>query len=270
MDYTIKEYTQLIKALQNGGYHFLTFSEHLMSSADKQHERRVILRHDVDECPNNALKMATAEYKLGIKSTYYFRVVKKSNKPEIIKKIVEMGHEIGYHYEDLSTANGDYEKAIDSFKKNLSYFRSFYPVKTVCMHGSSTSKFDNRSLWEHHKMENFGLIGEPYLSLDFSKVFYLTDTGFSWDGGRFATRDIVKNSFDLSFHSTSQIINCIKEGAFPKQSMILSHTLWTDNLLEWYYIHSREFVRNRVKLLAMKNKFIGAFYKQLVSLYWKI
>jgi hypothetical protein len=34
-----------------------------------------------------------------------------------------MGHEIGYHYEVLSEANGDPEKAIELFRSNLEKLR---------------------------------------------------------------------------------------------------------------------------------------------------
>ncbi|MEZ5146706.1 MAG: hypothetical protein R2759_06400 [Bacteroidales bacterium] len=33
---------------------------------------------------------------------------------DIIKQIANLGHEIGYHYDDLSHTHGDYTKAINS------------------------------------------------------------------------------------------------------------------------------------------------------------
>ena len=66
----------------------------------------------------------------------------------IIKKIVGLGHEIGYHHEDLSLSRGDYKVAIKHFKVAMDRFRKLYPVKTICMHGSPLSKWDNRDLWK--------------------------------------------------------------------------------------------------------------------------
>ena len=40
-----------------------------------------------------------------------------------------------------------FELAICDFGRNLEKFRKFYPVKTICMHGSPLSKWDNRDLW---------------------------------------------------------------------------------------------------------------------------
>ena len=40
-----------------------------------------------------------------------------------------------------------FELAICDFERNLRRFRKLYPVKTICMHGSPLSKWDNRDLW---------------------------------------------------------------------------------------------------------------------------
>ena len=265
-DFTLKSYQSLLLAFQQAGYQFQTFGELMTCPADG---KSVVMRHDVDELAWNALKIAQLENKLGIRATYFFRIVKQSNVPEVIEQIVGLGHEIGYHYEDLALAEGDEAKAIETFKRNLDYFRKYYPVKTVCMHGSSTSKFDNRLLWKDHLLSDFGLVGEPYLSVDFDKVFYLTDTGYAWDGGKFATRDIVESGFGLKFHTTSQIVECIKTGGFPEEALILAHTLWTDSMIQWYGLHIREFFRNNLKLLAKNNPFAERFYKKIVDFYWK-
>ena len=265
-DFTIKSYRSLLEAFQKAGYRFQTFEEFMEHPAEG---KTVVMRHDVDEKARNALKMAQLEHELGIRATYFFRIVKQSNVPEVICGIAALGHEIGYHYEDLATAEGDVEKATEAFRKNLAYFREYYPVRSVCMHGSSTSKYDNRLLWERHSLAEFGLVGEPYLSVDFGKVFYLTDTGYAWDGGKFATRDIVENRFGLTFHTTAQIVACIEAGKFPEKALILAHTLWTDSLAQWTSLHLREFFRNNLKLLAQNNKGVAKIYRKMVEMYWK-
>ena len=245
-DFTLKAYKTLLLALQQSGYQFQTFEEFITTP----HEgKTVVMRHDV--------------------ATYFFRIVKQSNVPEVIKEIVEMGHEVGYHYEDLASAKGDEIMAMETFRSNLSYFRTYFPVRSVCMHGSSTSQYDNRLLWKSHSLADFGLIGEPYLSIDFNQIYYLTDTGYAWDGGRFATRDIVESPFQLAFHSTPEIVESINAGTFPEKAMILAHTLWTDSLTQWYWLHTREYLRNRLKLLARDNKIVANIYNRLVAAYWK-
>ena len=265
-DFTLKTYRELLTAFLNAGYSINTFEEFL---ARKDGEDTVGLRHDVDEKAWNALAMARVEHELGVRSTYFFRIVRQSNVPEVIEKIVQLGHEIGYHYEDLAFTEGDMDKAIASFEQNLNYFRQFYPVKSVCMHGSSTSKYDNRTIWNERKLEDYGLIGEPYLSIDFNKVYYLTDIGRAWDGGRFAVRDVVTNNFGLIPHSTWQIIDMLKKSQFPTHAMILAHTLWTDSQTQWYYLQFREYIRNNIKLMSKRNKMISHIYRIMVKNYWK-
>jgi len=41
---------------------------------------------------------------MGIRGTYYFRIVPESFDENVIKEIYSMGHEVGYHYEDMSLA----------------------------------------------------------------------------------------------------------------------------------------------------------------------
>lgn len=265
-DFTLKTYRVLLEAFLQAGYRFQTFEEFMEHPAEG---KVIVMRHDVDELAKNALKMAKVEHRLGIRATYFFRIVKQSNVPEVIREIVKMGHEVGYHYEDLSIADGDMAKAMETFKTNLAYFRQYYPVRSVCMHGSSTSKHDNRLLWQDHSLSDFGLLGEPYLSVDFNTVYYLTDTGYAWDGGRFAVRDVVSNGFGLSFHHSRQIVEAVSKGVFPKVALILAHTLWSDDLFQWMYLHLREFFRNRVKRAAKKHTGLAKCYEKMVAWYWK-
>lgn len=265
-DFTLKSYKTLVIALKEGGYTFQTFEEFATSPVQG---KIVVMRHDVDELAENALKMARLENELGIRATYFFRIVKQSNVPEVIWQIADLGHEIGYHYEDPSLAEGDEAKAMASFAKNLAYFRKYYPVRSVCMHGSSTSKYDNRLLWKSHQLSDYGLVGEPYLSVDFNQVFYITDTGYAWDGGKYAIRDVVESGFGLRFHTTQEIVKCIQEGGFPEKAMFLAHTLWTDSWIQWNWLHFRELLRNNLKLMAKNNKGIAKLYRGLVDAYWK-
>ena len=44
-------------------------------------------------------------------------------KGHLVKEIDALGNEIGYHYESLTTCNGDLEKAYQNFYSNLEKFR---------------------------------------------------------------------------------------------------------------------------------------------------
>ena len=250
-DFTLEKYTELLEELQKADYQFITFSDYCNKI---EGNRFVILRHDVDLKAENSLVTARIEHQLGIKASYYFRVVEQSNKPEIIREIVALGHEIGYHYEDMTICQGDVEKANAHFKEHLAYFRQYYPVKTICMHGSPRSKFDGRDLWMHYDYHNFAIIGEPYFDVDFSKVFYLTDTGRRWDGFNVSLRDKIPIHQDewiirgLVYHSTDDIIKALHDGSFPKQLMLTTHPQrWVDKTWAWLEELAVQSVKNVVK-----------------------
>jgi len=221
MDFTLKTYKRLLTTLQQQGFSFQPLAEFLQAPGKKS----IILRHDVDLLPQNSLRFAQIQNESDIKGSYYFRIVPESYDPKIIEEIAKLGHEIGYHYEDVDLASQSIkaqdtrhkteidiaEKGIELFEKHLAELRKYYPVKTICMHGSPLSKYDNKLLWKHYNYRDYGIIGEPYFDVDFSKVLYLTDTGRRWDGWKVSLRDKVPQQEQwkeqgLVFHSTKDII----------------------------------------------------------------
>lgn len=261
-DFTLKKYAELLQCLTDQGYRFITFENYCAQKETLADGPFVILRHDVDLKAENSWETARIEHALGLKASYYFRVVAQSNKQEIIKDIAGMGHEIGYHYEDMSICEGDAEKAVDHFKKQLAYFRQFYPVKTICMHGAPRSKFDGRDLWKRYDYHDFGIIGEPYFDVDFSKVFYLTDTGRRWDGFHVSVRDKVPVYQEKwmekgwVYHSTDDIIEALTKSNLPECLMMTSHPQrWTDNNLQWLEELLVQRAKNAVKRVVVgKNR----------------
>lgn len=238
-------YVVVIEALRQEGYEFQT----LLGFLDEPIKRVVILRHDVDKMPKNALAFARLEHDIGVSVSYYFRSVPQSFQTEIIKEIAAFGHEIGYHYEDLDLCQGDVDKAFASFQANLARLRKLAPVETICMHGSPLSKHDNRVLWTKYNYKELGIIGEPYFDIDYNKVFYLTDTGRSWNSADASIRDKVNSSFSIKIKNTAHLIQLIREGKLPDQIMINTHPQrWNDNLLLW----TRELVWQNIKNQAKK------------------
>ena len=119
-DFSLDIYRELLEILQKQGYELISYSDYCHNRKGKF----VILRHDVDAKPENSLRTAQIEASIGAKASYYFRKGKESNNPEIIRAIAKLGHEIGYHYEDMSLCGGDVEKAWSHFKTWLEYLGS--------------------------------------------------------------------------------------------------------------------------------------------------
>ncbi len=239
-DFTVSAYYHLLGSLSDSGYSFQPFCEYLDVPCDKT----TILRHDVDRLPYNSLRFAEMEAKLGVRASYYFRIVPQSFNPSIIKGISDLGHEIGYHYEDMDIARGDGQKAILSFQKNLDCLRKLVTIKTICMHGSPLSRYDNRELWKHYDYKNYGITGEPYFDLDYGKIFYITDTGRRWNNTIASIRDKVETHFDIDVKSTSHLIELIRGGQAPLQIMINTHPQrWNNRWDLWF----REFISQNAK-----------------------
>ncbi len=255
-DFTPDTLHYLLSALISEGYTFMTVAGFLSHPVDKC----VILRHDVDARPANSLKCAELEKKLGIAGTYYFRADPKSFDEDVIRDIHALGHEIGYHYEDLAVAHGDYDQAIGLFEQNLAKLRRLVPVETICMHGSPLSRYDNRKLWEKYDYRDFGITGEPYLDIDFREVLYLTDTGRRWDGDRYNVRDRVpvepgarsekqpgNGRKSRSIHSTFEIVDAARKQLLKPRVMITIHPQrWDNRLLPWL----RELVFQNIRNVA--------------------
>lgn len=250
MDFNISTYLNLLSALKNSDYSFQTFEEFLI----KPKNRAIMLRHDVDLKPLNSLLFAKIQAKEGIQGTYYFRAVKESWDEDVIQEIHAMGHEIGYHYECLTTTKGNVKKAIDDFKLNLNKLRDLVPVQTICMHGSPLSRFDSKDLWKNHNYRDMQLIGEPYFDIDFNKVLYLTDTGRTWNNRKFSVRDHVNKSLRTEFKNTFDIIKAANRNELPEQIMFNFHPQrWTNNKLEWGKEYILQNMKNQIKRFLIKN-----------------
>lgn len=248
-DFTVSIYRQLLDQLKMAGYRFQTFSDYLHAPA----ERVIMLRHDVDDRKLHSLEFARIQHEKGIAGSYYFRMVPQSYDEGVIREIYDLGHEVGYHYEDMDFAKGDPERAIQLFERHLEKLRKIVPVKTICMHGSPRSKFDNKDVWKRFNYQDYGIVGEPYFDLDFQSIFYLTDTGRRWDGHAVSVRDKVNSPFSLRFHSTQQIIQCVQQGQFPGKAMINFHPQrWTDDYLLWLREKNTQHVKNTAKYWLIK------------------
>ena len=254
-DFTISTFKNLLETLLVQNYVFQTYSDLKINTLSKT----IFLRHDVDLMPENSLITARIENELGIKGTYYFRIIPESFNKNIIKEIINLGHEIGYHYEDLSFANGDADKAYESFFRNLEAFRKLYPVRTICMHGSPLSKWDSRDIWKKYDFKNLNVDFEPYFDVDFSAVLYLTDTGRRWDGEKYSIRDKplnkeIKNlNENYNFYSTFDIIKAADNKQLPNKIMITIHPQrWTNNYFQWTKELVLQNIKNFIKSFIVK------------------
>ena len=248
IDFTLEKYRSLCETISNSSYTALTLEQYF--NEKNLPKNCILLRHDVDRNIANALKMAIIENKYNLVSTYYCRKTEKVFKPEYFQKIASLGHEIGYHYETLDKAKGNVVEAIDIFEKELNIFRKFINIKTICMHGNPLTPWLNSNIWNNYDLKDFGIIGEPYLSLDYKKMVYLTDTGRTWNNKNIRVKDVIRNEgnnandiLSENISTTDDIINLIKKERCS-QICILAHPhSWNEHIIDWM----RELISSKIK-----------------------
>jgi len=245
-DFTLEKYRELCKTLLDRGYSTRTVHDYLMQCNNTFESRpaTAILRHDVDRKPYNALRMAELENAMGIHSTYYFRYP-YTFKPEIMRKIRDLGHEVGYHYEVLAKAKGDPEKSIHLFKQELGAMREVCDIKTICMHGSPLSKFNNRDLWKTYDFLIYNITGEAFLSIH--DILYFTDTGRSWDKSNNIRDKSDAFNYVAGLKTTNDLIDYIQ---LKKPSIIyltIHPERWADTMIEYYRYYLQDIAINTVK-----------------------
>jgi len=255
MDFNLNRLKQLYKTILEENYKIITFNDYLQSHSK---EKSVILRHDVDKRILNSLEIALLEYDLGIKSSFYFRYKKKTFKKNIIKQIESLGHEIGYHYEVLSMTKGNLEQGIALFKKQLAEFRRITDIRTICMHGSPLSKWDNKNLWGKYDYHEYGIIGEPYFDINFENLAYFSDTGRRWNGDRSNIRDKVAFKKKFNIKTTNELISAFKEDRLPKEIMINIHPQrWSETFIPWFWELVNQNVKNVFKRYFTRRNEMG-------------
>jgi hypothetical protein len=270
MDFTRDIYQKLIASLKIAGYSFQTFSDFLRNKRRKT----VVLRHDVDKLPRHSIVFARLQAQMGIRGSYYFRAVPESWNEKVIKEIAAMGHEVGYHYENLTTVarrfdrklkNGGLDQllaaGIADFESNLQRLRKLVSVQTICMHGSPLSRFDSKDLWKKYNYNDFGIIGEPYFDIDFEEVFYLTDTGRRWDGYRVSVRDKVPQFQEhweqqgLVYRSTYDIIQALETRRLPDKIMMTFHPQrWHGSFYSWFQELCWQNLKNQYKRFLINKR----------------
>jgi hypothetical protein len=261
LDFSLIAYKTLLVTLKNQGYTFITFEQYIEFKSHKELPAKfVILRHDVDDLAHNSLRFAKIQSELDIVGTYYFRIVPQSYDINIMELVADLEHEVGYHYETMDTSSGDIDLAFREFKMHLNKFQSFLNVKTISMHGSPMSKYDNRDLWKKYDYRKLGIIGEPYFDFDFNEAYYITDTGRAWNGHRYNIRDRApkenpvtnKQFLGLNYSSTFDIITAIESGTFPEKVMMNFHPeRWTDNRILWVKQLVKQRIKNQIKRIII-------------------
>ncbi len=249
-DFTLDAYMSVIAALQRAGGPIFGVLHWLQQAP----QRGAVIRHDVDRRPLNALAMARAEAAVGVHTTYYFRVVGSAYNKVVMRQVQDLGHEVGYHYEDLALAHGDSAAALRSFQAHLDDLRQAVDVRTAAMHGSPMSRINNLDLWQHASPSSFGLLGEAFLTVDYHGVHYFTDTGRSWGAGATNLRDRPTGALapKQPVQSSADLCRFIA-AAHPQRIALSAHPeRWDSSLPGWVIQGTKDRFINAAKVVVSK------------------
>jgi hypothetical protein len=109
-DFTIDKYKSILELAKLQNKPFVFFNEL------KGLEKFIIWRHDVDISLKGALEFAKIEKEYEIKATYFFLLTSEyyslfeKNSMDILRKIRDLGHRIGIHFDPSVYNNKEIKK----------------------------------------------------------------------------------------------------------------------------------------------------------------
>ncbi len=225
---TYKEYIDFCQQICNTGVPLYTV-EKACENISELNKPFIIIKHDIEDKPEKALKLSKIEHSFGITATYYVHsfFLRNPKSVDILKEIVSLGHEVGYHYDVLDNNDGDRNNAIQEFREALSRFSdNSFTIKTVCPHGNPLKKrvgySSNKDFFLDVEIRKlFNEIVDVYITFPdmLDKDYrYITDAGYaySYRDAKSTKTDATEEFFPLN--DKDEIIKMIQDG----QSMIIS------------------------------------------------
>jgi len=192
------EYRRLLRIALAQGYAVLSLEAWLEDPTLAAQRPRLLLRHDVDQHPASALRMAAIEAELGVRSTWYFRW--RTANRGVIEQIAGAGHAVGLHYETLTRellrrglgageAQALIPEARELLRRELERFAAdFGPARSACPHGDTRMPgVDNEALLLGESVSDYGLRWDARAAMREHRLeMWLTDRSAaagSWKDG---------------------------------------------------------------------------------------
>ncbi len=183
--FTFSHYEESLKLAKEQGYFFSTLADF---KVNKDKNPLIILRHDVDysEMPR-ALSFAEIENKLGIKATYFIRVHCDEYNPfgfktyQAIRHILNLGHEIGLHYEHLDFCDITKEDPAIIITKEKQILELIFDVKVkgIAAH-IGWADIINWSFWAGQHFTDFDFEYDAYQDTIMNNMLYADDSLRHW------------------------------------------------------------------------------------------
>lgn len=248
--FTFDFYKNLLKLIKENNYSFCQFSYEDIPSFNS-----IFLRHDVDINLNNALKIASLEYDLKIKSIFLiqpdsdFYNILNTKTLHQINQISSYGHDIGLHID--ASKISDFNRLQDYINITFNYYKNFIDLKPII----SFHRPSPTLLLQNIKFDGFI---HTYENIFFKQLSYFSDSNHHcfWDK-KFYNSINEKKSLQLLIHPIWwRDISCsIKELYFLLEKDNIQQLQFNlkNNIKSYQYLQSDIFIDfQKEKLLSIK------------------
>lgn len=210
--YSIQNYISFLEKIKlRPDFEVIKWKDWIKNPIRNPNKVKILLRHDVDIIFDRFVKMMEIEEKLKISSCYFIRDNAERYKFEkaipYIKKMESSNlFEPGLHYQSITNASGNIEKAKELFNNEVDAYRKYYPLVFVAAHGD---KYDNKRIF-YDNLVDFDQIG-VYSAYNVGHDYYISDSGGlhhfnNFYGKKTFISDMLDSLFDVPKNSIVQIL----------------------------------------------------------------
>lgn len=185
--FTFKNIKKQFEEVLKQGYECITCFDYISYKKSGSTKKILVNRVDIDFSIRKTEILVDIFNDLKIKGTFFLRLHAPEYNPfsfenyRIIKKLIESGHELGYHSEVIDQSVIWDENAVDCLRRDIKIINNMFgiEIKGVASHGGMTG-LNNLDFWKDRKASDFGLAYEAYDKQPefnlFQESFYVSDS----------------------------------------------------------------------------------------------
>jgi len=186
--FTFQNLERQLQAALEYGYEFCTCADYVKLKESQQiPDRLIVNRVDIDFSVKKAERLGEIFQRMGVSATFFLRLHAPEYNPlsfenyRILRRLIEDGHELGYHSEIIDQAAIWGEDPSECLKRDIDLINRAFGIQIqgVASHGGMTG-LNNLDFWKNHKPQEFSLLyegydHEPSFNL-FQEAFYISDS----------------------------------------------------------------------------------------------
>ncbi|MBI1782766.1 MAG: hypothetical protein HYR66_15590 [Sphingobacteriales bacterium] len=194
MKFTYAAYEDMLRTLKED-YEFISFSR--AKFGREKMEKKVLLRHDIDQSVEKTEKIGEIEANLGISSTFFFLFrspfynMFSYDEEKIIRKLIAQNHFIGLHFDYTGYSFKAFSQLSNQIMMEAEFIQRYYNVKVDAV--SFHRPFDV----EHFRRLELGAYPHAYESVFLEEFKYYSDSTGRWRFGTPLESDTYRNRENL-------------------------------------------------------------------------